>query len=111
MAESRSWDPKAFGSWLESLDVQERFQGFKNPIVEESISRLAELSNLLPRHVPFEIVHVDYLQTNDQIKMLTDIRFKLLAFVPPIVGASVTLLSAKAAIAAGDRILIGAVGI
>jgi hypothetical protein len=35
----------------------------------------------------------DYQWTNEQIKLLTDIRFRLLAFVPPAVGAAVTLLS------------------
>jgi hypothetical protein len=35
----------------------------------------------------------DYQWTNEQIKLLTDIRFRLLAFVPPAVGAAITLLS------------------
>src|SRR4051812_2529842 len=35
----------------------------------------------------------DYQWTNEQIKLLTDIRFRLLAFVPPAVAAVVTLLS------------------
>jgi hypothetical protein len=61
--------------------------------------------------VPFEIVALDYTQTGEQIKMLTDIRFKLLAFVPPIVGAGVTLLSSRAASTAADHILIGSIGV
>jgi hypothetical protein len=54
---------------------------------------------------------MDYMQTREQIKMLTDIRFKLLAFVPPIVGGGIALLSSKAATTAGDQILTGSIGL
>jgi hypothetical protein len=40
---------------------------------------------------------IDYQWTNEQIKLLTDIRFKLLALVPPFVTVAVTLLSAQVA--------------
>ena len=35
----------------------------------------------------------DYQQTVDQFKMLADIRFKLLAFVPTRAGAAIALLT------------------
>src|SRR4051794_2857083 len=67
-----------------------------------------------PRHVSFEVVQLDYAQTCEQIKMLTDIRFKLLAFVPPIVGASVALLSSNNLSTAATSLIttlgIGALG-
>ena len=37
----------------------------------------------------------DYEQTKDQFNMLADIRFKLLAFVPTVSGAAITLLTGK----------------
>jgi hypothetical protein len=36
---------------------------------------------------------LDYQWTNEQIKLLTDIRFRLLVLVPPLVAVGVTLLS------------------
>jgi len=44
---------------------------------------------------PFEVVQIDYQWTNDQIKLLTDIRFRLIAIASPLVGTAVTLLSAQ----------------
>jgi hypothetical protein len=40
-----------------------------------------------------ELLRFDYEQTADLVRTLTDIRFKLLAFVPTIAGATVGLLS------------------
>jgi hypothetical protein len=47
------------------------------------------------RTIPFEVVQIDYQWTNDQIKLLTDIRFRLIAIASPLVGTAVTLLSAQ----------------
>jgi hypothetical protein len=40
-----------------------------------------------------ELLRLDYAQTTELVSALTDIRFKLLAFVPTIAGATVGLLS------------------
>ena len=42
---------------------------------------------------PEDKLRLDYEQTNEQIRTLTDIRFKLLAFVPTLTGAAVALLT------------------
>jgi hypothetical protein len=47
--------------------------------------------------VSLAIAQVDYQVTQDMIKMLTDIRFRLLAILPPISAAAVALVQAKAA--------------
>jgi hypothetical protein len=39
-----------------------------------------------------EKLKLDYEQTHQLIRMFTDIRFKLLAFVPTLTGAAVALL-------------------
>ena len=113
MAENHASESKTLSEWLQSLDMQETLRNLGNPIVKEQIAVLTDLATLFPqsRHVPFEVVQLDYMQTGEQIKMLTDIRFKLLAFVPPIVGGGVTLLSSKAASTAGDHILTGSIGV
>lgn len=59
------------------------------------------------REVRFDVVEVDYKQTNDLIKLLTDIRFKLLALVPPLVGVGVGLISTKSFAEAGAFQAIG----
>jgi hypothetical protein len=46
--------------------------------------------------VSLAIAQVDYQVTQDMIKMLTDIRFRLLAVLPPISAAAVALVQAKA---------------
>jgi hypothetical protein len=51
-------------------------------------------SDEAPR-VPFTTVQLDYQVTQDLVKMHTDIRFRLLAILPPIVAASVALVSAQ----------------
>jgi hypothetical protein len=40
-----------------------------------------------------EAVRLEYEQVNQNIRMLTDVRFKLLAFVPTISGVAITLLA------------------
>jgi hypothetical protein len=101
------------------LDMRAICRDAANAALTETLAVLAHLTqekgpveppDSIPR-VPFEVVQLDYMQTGDQIKMLTDIRFKLLAFVPPIVGAGVTLLSSKVASTAADHILIGSIGV
>jgi hypothetical protein len=42
---------------------------------------------------PEEKLKLDYEQTCQQIRAFTDVRFKLLAFVPTLTGAAVALLS------------------
>jgi hypothetical protein len=46
-----------------------------------------------------DLLRLDYAQTADLVRTLTDIRFKLLAFVPTIAGATVGLLSSAASAA------------
>jgi hypothetical protein len=46
-----------------------------------------------------ELLRLDYEQTADLVRALTDVRFKLLAFVPTIAGATVGLLSNTASAA------------
>jgi hypothetical protein len=46
-----------------------------------------------------DLLTLDYAQTADLVRTLTDIRFKLLAFVPTIAGATVGLLSNAASAA------------
>jgi hypothetical protein len=43
-----------------------------------------------------EKIRLDYEETNRYFRMLADIRFKLLAFVPTVSGLAVALVSAKA---------------
>jgi hypothetical protein len=42
---------------------------------------------------PRDALALDYQWTNEQIKLLTDIRFRLLALLPPLVAIAVTVLS------------------
>jgi hypothetical protein len=46
-----------------------------------------------------ELLGLDYAQTTELVRTLTDVRFKLLAFVPTIAGATVGLLSNAASAA------------
>jgi hypothetical protein len=46
-----------------------------------------------------ELLRLDYAQTAELVRTLTDVRFKLLAFVPTIAGATVGLLSSAASAA------------
>jgi hypothetical protein len=54
-----------------------------------SVSRPAER----PRPPERDTLALDYQSTNEQIKLLTDIRFRLLAFMPPLVGVASAILS------------------
>lgn len=40
-----------------------------------------------------EAVHIDYVQTNDNVRALADVRFKLLALVPVLGGAAIYVLT------------------
>jgi hypothetical protein len=97
-----------FAEILGSPDTRAILKILDDPAVRQRFGALASLRTLFPpekqperadsdveRRVPFEVVQLDYMQTGEQIKMLTDIRFKLLAFVPPIVLGGVALLSSK----------------
>jgi hypothetical protein len=46
-----------------------------------------------PRPPERDQLALDYQSTNEQIKLLTDIRFRLLAFTPPLVGVASAILS------------------
>jgi hypothetical protein len=54
----------------------------------------------------FDRIKVDYEQTLATYRMLADIRFKLLAFVPTISGAAITFLSSKTAQAEPQTTLV-----
>jgi hypothetical protein len=58
---------------------------------------------------PEEGLRLDYEQTTDLLRLLTDVRFRLLAFVPTISGAGVALLSRGGSSA--ERIAVGALGL
>jgi hypothetical protein len=123
MTENQVSTLTAFKEWIESPEMQEGLDYLIKPDVKEKLGVLVDLVTLAPpkeksvdtegepRYVPFEVVQLDYTQTGEQIKMLTDIRFRLLAFVPSIVGGGVTLLSSKSASTAGDYLLTGSIGV
>ena len=46
-----------------------------------------------PPPAPRDALALDYQWTNEQIKLLTDIRFRLLTFMPPLVGVGSAILS------------------
>lgn len=46
-----------------------------------------------PPEVSFTALQLDYQVTQDMVKLLTDIRFRLLTILPPLSGGAVTLLS------------------
>jgi hypothetical protein len=56
-----------------------------------------------------ELLRLDYEQTTQLMRTLTDIRFKLLAFVPTIAGASVGLVGRGAR--AGELLAVGLLGL
>lgn len=62
-----------------------------------------------PLLTPQEALRLDYDQTTDLLRLLTDVRFRLLAFVPTISGAGVALLSRGGSSA--ERIAVGALGL
>jgi hypothetical protein len=53
-------------------------------------------------------LRLDYDQTTDLLRTLTDVRFKLLAFVPTISGAAVGLLSGRSA---AELLAVGTLGL
>jgi hypothetical protein len=54
-------------------------------------------------------LRIDYQATNDLLRTLTDVRFKLLAFVPTIAGAAVGLVSRPRS--AAELLAIGLLGL
>jgi hypothetical protein len=56
-----------------------------------------------------ELLRLDYDHTLDHLRTLTDVRFKLLAFVPTIAGASVGLVGRGRA--AADLVAVGLLGL
>ena len=58
---------------------------------------------------PTDLLRLDYAETAQVVRMLTDIRFKLIAFVPTVAGVALGLLSAQTSPAA--RFTVGLVGL
>src|SRR4051812_18307975 len=56
-----------------------------------------------------EQLRLDYGQTTDLLRTLTDVRFKLLAFVPTISGAAIGLLGHGRS--AAELLAVGAIGL
>jgi hypothetical protein len=54
-------------------------------------------------------LRLDYDETTDLMRTLTDVRFKLLAFVPTIAGAAVAMLGRSGT--ASERLAVGALGL
>src|SRR3954453_24172410 len=54
-------------------------------------------------------LRLDYTETTDLLQHLTDIRFKLLAFIPTISGAAVAILSRKPSTA--ELLAVGTIGL
>src|SRR5262245_46603539 len=48
---------------------------------------------MTPAQISRDTLALDYQCTNEQIKLLTDVRFRLLTFMPPFVTAAVALIS------------------
>jgi hypothetical protein len=58
---------------------------------------------------PDELLRLDYGETTQVVRLLTDIRFKLLALVPSLAGTGVAVLSMQSSPAA--RFTVGLVGL
>jgi hypothetical protein len=56
-----------------------------------------------------ESLRIDYQQTTELLRSLSDIRFKLLAFVPSIAGAAVAFMGAGHS--ASELLAVGALGL
>lgn len=63
----------------------------------------------MPDDANVDRLRLDYGQTTDLLRTLTDVRFKLLAFVPTISGAAVALLSRGAS--AAELLVVGLLGL
>jgi hypothetical protein len=61
------------------------------------------------RNYDRDLLRLDYEQTTELVRTLTDVRFKLLAFVPTIAGATVGLLSNTAS--AAQLVGVGLLGL
>jgi hypothetical protein len=55
-------------------------------------------------------LRLDYEQAIGQFKLLADIRFKLLVFVPTISGATITLLTGQQQQNSGRTLVVGLLG-
>lgn len=69
---------------------------------------MAEQINNISNPSP-EDLRLDYQQTCEQFRLLADIRFKLLAFVPILAGAAITLLSSDK-VAKDSALVVGILG-
>jgi hypothetical protein len=58
---------------------------------------------------PEDRLRLDYEQTTDLLRLLTDVRFKLLALVPTISGAAVAIIGRGAS--AAELMAVGALGL
>jgi hypothetical protein len=56
-----------------------------------------------------ERLRLDYDETTDLLRTLTDVRFKLLAFIPTIAGAAVAVFGHSGS--ASERLAVGALGL
>lgn len=56
-----------------------------------------------------ERLRLDYDETTNLLRTLTDVRFKLLAFIPTIAGAAVAVLGHSGS--AAERLAVGALGL
>jgi len=54
-------------------------------------------------------LRLDYEETTNLMRTLTDVRFKLLAFIPTLAGAAVAVLGRSGT--ASDRLAVGALGL
>jgi phosphohistidine phosphatase SixA len=77
---------------------------------ENSTEQATKISNNDSEHEnSTATLRADYEQTNQQINMLADIRFKLLAFVPTLTAAAVALLTSDK-VAPGTVLAVGILG-
>src|SRR6266851_3625731 len=78
-----------------------------HPMEHPQLGRPMSIEPLTPQKM--EALHLDYEQTTEQIRMLTDIRFKLLAFVPTLTGVAVSLLTGGK-VGTGTVLAVGILG-
>src|SRR5947207_14649099 len=76
---------------------------------EKQIKAVPTAIGTFPATPSDDNLRMDYEQRNEQVRMLTDIRFKLLAFVPTLTAAAVALLT-SATVAQGTVLVVGLLG-